>query len=513
MGLQHFFDFLQHQRRMQLVHCDLLYYGRNTRKNEEDILESSSTSSVLFDSLFLDEDKCVAGLKPDGENESNETKTIIKRLQSKVSRIKLLAIAAKVRYQAREKERKIVFLHYRKILHEYNVACSTSSTSTGMNKKNIDQQSSDQTVATEASTNSSMTPSETETGLGFPESNRTIDNMTLELQEKIKDDTLFAKVKGLEEDLKAAQMQVEKVSQEVKALKQEADDAQQEQEQQENNLRILLAQHKEVEEEIIANQESQRSSPKLQQVGMTGLFLRRKHEHDWTIGKLAIVKRELSKKKKEANDFKEKLNAREEELRDVINRYKELHKEYNELLARHPKENAIDKSNHNSIELSDRAKLIQERDSARWKVTKLEEELSISQESASAALAKQALAKQHLRDVIFQYKTLEHEHSSLVQKVEGLRGSILPDKEPSYTLESAPPTPLVRQVQSRDSLQQSNRHADDQSSVASQSITSRSITSQISKSGRKKIFAKEIYKQMKHNVRKRAQKEVKRLKL
>lgn len=585
--LQDFCDFLQHQRRIKLVHCDLLYYHRGRLDGGTGAKDPKSQppSTFLFDSLFVDDEIYIGETKPDSDNESDDTKTVITRLLSKVTRIKLLAIAERVRYQSREKEMKLVFLQYKKILREYNAAIlMTVGGEKGNKTKITDPTSSDQTVSTEATTITSMSPpgplgtdSEEEDS---SEHDETCKKVTLELhkphppkEEALDDTETRAKVNRLEEDLKAAQLKVEQVSQDVQATKKRAEDAQKEQKEQECNLRILLSQHKELKEEILASQEFQKDgkcvrtvssgtsfdnstltsicesssasaeardektltrSPKIQYDDTVGRYLKLKHDHDLTIDKLAILEKELGEKKKEAELTKRKLNAREEELRDVIERYKELHNEYNGLKnqSSDAEQSVEDPFEKTLAKGGDRAKLLQERDAARWKVMKLEDELSAAKESANDTLAKLALAKQHLRDVIFQYKTLEHEHSSLINKVEGLRGSLPLTKEPAgaprstnarrvqiledqrdYGLEDlhSRRLPVMKHGDSYGTLQLSNRQGGDDQSIASQSTFGSHMTSQ---SRKKKSFAKEFYKHVKHTVKnKKSRQEILSLKM
>ncbi|CAJ1934673.1 unnamed protein product [Cylindrotheca closterium] len=214
----------------------------------------------------------------------------------------------------------------------------------------------------------------------------------------------------------------------VEAAKQRAKVTQQEQERQRSHFKSILGEFKASEANIetramesnkpgVASRRRKRQklqSPTTKSNAFSNdaaEFIRLKQEYDVAVDTILSLQNDLRERETEAELAAQKLKNREGDLRDVIQRYKDLHEEYKKFLT------LDDPYSPNNAHV----KLIQERDAARWKVSEMEGELRQAKGSVTSAVTKQNLAKQHLRDVIFQYKTLQREHEALVQQIEGLR--------------------------------------------------------------------------------------------
>jgi chromosome segregation ATPase len=556
-GLQHFYDFLQHQQKLKIVHYDLLC--RVTMAEEKS--DTQSPPSCFFSSMFLDENLDIEDFKAEStaENSDGASKSAISKLLTQLAKIKLQAITARIRYQAREKELKLVFLRYKKVLEEYNSTIAKSSKSGDPQHSSITSSEPEIFKQEDSSTTSTDPLSNTEddervdppgeSTVDHQDETDTSDMPSKEALHDAQDEkAIAAKIAELEENLRAAEMKVEQVTVVIHGTKREAEEAEREQAKQESNLRTMLAKHKELEAEMMAStyhgnaatrendqaplspetsfdggsvvasscassisaevRDEKTYSPNRQHKttnhDTTTRYLKLKQEYDAAVHNSSTIEFELRQKKQETDITKNKLEAREEELKDVIQRYKELHLEYGGFL-----------DGTSSVRFS-QAKIIQERDAARWRISEMEIELRQAKESATTASAKQNLAKQHLRDVIFQYKTLEREHASLVQRIEGLRVGLPVTKAPSNMSKNYPRLAQIHEEEKRDFAMPNNTQyagaaGDAHSQVShqtgkfvddTQSIAS--FTSSQSQSSKKKRFMKEIYREVKHNFKRKA---------
>eukprot|EP00980_Cylindrotheca_fusiformis_P002355 scaffold543_cov119-Cylindrotheca_fusiformis.AAC.22 len=568
-GLDHFWDFLQHQRKLKLVHRKLL--TRATLSEERLDLQSSPS---FFGSMFLDENLDIKYFKEStSANVDSNSKRTISKLLDQLAKMKLQAAAARIRYQAHEKEFKLVFLKYKMIRKEYNATLAESSkpkvgksVSAAPNKQTAVVKETKSTI-----TNRGLPadPPGEAVILGVEDETDTADHpANSPLHERAQGEaTIATKIAQLEVSLRAAEKKVEQATVMINDTREKAEEAEREQQEQERNLRNTLAQHKELlQAEMMASvnrkeiastnvekdqghsnpeasfdvgsvmasscgssisaeaRDEKTHSPKRQQQktlnqGTTTGYIQLKQSYDAAVHKISTIEYELRQKQQESDISKEKLKAREEELKDVIKRYKELHTEYGGFLD-------------GSSSVS-HAKVMQERDAAKWRISEMEIELRRAKEAAASASAKQNLAKQHLRDLIFQYKTLQREHASLVQRIESLKIGLPPIRPPpsrranqerrvqiqEEKRDSDIPVSTDTSVQdhvSRDGRSEaSQQHApvDD-----TQSITSNSTRrSHSSKSSKKKGFVKEIYKEVKLNLKRKTAgprakvKEVKRI--
>jgi chromosome segregation ATPase len=234
-------------------------------------------------------------------------------------------------------------------------------------------------------------------------------------------------------------------------------------------------------------------------------FIRLKQEYDLARDKISSLQNNLRERETEAELATQKLENREGDLKDVIQRYKDLHEEYKKFLT------SDDPYTPNNAHV----KLIQERDAARWKVSEMEGELRQAKVSVTAAVTKQNLAKQHLRDVIFQYKTLQREHEALVHRIEGLRVDLPSSNTSSRSQKNNSAWRATSQEEKRDTASPQAQHlrpiveADDRSYLSARSGTHpfvndidsvRSFGSgdaHTTKSGKKKPLYKSLYKEVK----------------
>lgn len=546
-GLQHFCDFLQHQRNLRSVHYGLLFRVKMTEENV-----TQSPPSRFFGSMFLDEDLDIDDFKTpvDGNNSNDVSKSTISKLLNQLAKIKLQAVAARIRNQTREKEFKLVFLQYKSILEEYNSTKAKSFKLRVVEGLKADLNKTSGTEDSNSNSNDEPADPPGESAVVHEDETDTSEGpVKVALHVETQDETaIAAKIAELEENVKVAETKVRQATSEIQETKQKAEEAEREQRKQELYLRTMLAKHKELETEMamVSGNDSDKNgvaeknqaplspetsfdggfvmlgscassvsaeardektySPKIQKLptehDKSTNYFKLKQEYNAAVNKISSIELELRHKKEEADLTKSKLEAREEELKGVIQRYKELHTEYGGFL--------------DGTSSVSQAKVIQERDAAKWRISEMEIELRQAKESAATASAKQNLAKQHLRDVIFQYKTLQREHASLVQRIEGLRVGL-----PTTTGLSAIKTHPVRRVQIQEEKRDfampmnnveyhSARAADDCSQVSHQTGQYRDDTQSIvtyntskSQSSKKKGFMKEIYKEVKLSIKKK----------
>mmetsp|Transcript_40999 Transcript_40999/g.98856 ORF Transcript_40999/g.98856 Transcript_40999/m.98856 type:complete len:1234 (+) Transcript_40999:93-3794(+) len=454
IGLEEISGFLQHQRRLLYVLKDV-----QQRQNENSSVQLPSDSSSFFGSIFLEHDLDINDFKSGPEQESADSpRNRIARMLNSLAKIKLNAVTAQIQYQTREKELKTALMQYKKALRDI---------------KNV-----------EKSMNRSLPPKPSIeaagifTGKADPPGGNEVrhhaDDETDSPEEQAKGPLHKGKkalsageLSKLNVLLHKSRRRVKEARVEVEAAKQRAEEAQQEQERQRSNFQCILMDFKaseaNVETRALESHDPGVSSVSPKQSFDCGVsmltsscassnsgegrdeklqrrptksntlsndateFIRLKQEHDLAMDKISSLQNDLRERETEAELATQKLENREGDLKDVIQRYKDLHEEYKKFL------NSDDPYTPNDAH----AKLIQERDAARWKVSKMEAELRQAKVSVTAAVTKQNLAKQHLRDVIFQYKTLQREHEALVQRIEGLRVDLPSSKASSSSASSS----------------------------------------------------------------------------
>jgi hypothetical protein len=534
-------------------------------KIQETDQNSTLPPTSFYHALFLEEDLDIAEFQIGGSNnEVLDTLTVtISKLLDQLTKVKILASASRIRYKAQEKQLKLVFMQYKKVLKQYSSAISSTSNTQGeissdardrisSEIKAITRQEDSSTTATEDSSSSSemlyvehnectdppgipaISPDEGDRGV---EISKFPNKMTV--AQGVDEDEKSTKVIELMESLRAAESKVEKVELEIRVTQQKAEEAQREQEEKETNLRIMLAKHKELKAKIMAHTETcitqdknpdtvessdgsslcvlsttakarieRIDNPEIKDEGMAGRYLKLKQEYDEAVDKISIIEKELREKKQETEFTKSKLEAREKELLDVIQRYKELHQEYDGFLEG----DALNKDSNLGLS---KAKLIQERDAARWKISEIQAELREAKESTNTAVAKQTLVRQHLRDVIFQYKTLQREHTSLVAKIEGLRGAIptkgqtsishnLSIQEEKPKLPSRIPSPSVSSKRTNSTYQVPDKRIRQQG-IYNDTQSVSTFASQKTTFSKKKRFVKALYREVKLKLKSNSQ--------
>jgi chromosome segregation ATPase len=168
---------------------------------------------------------------------------------------------------------------------------------------------------------------------------------------------------------------------------------------------------------------------KVQFEGATGRYLKLRHEHDAALGTIAMIKGELVDANQAAEQAQKKQERREEHLRDMIYQYKKLKSEYDALEKQIQETRGGDADDKNTKESY--IQLLQERDAALAKIPVIENELEDAKKLSQSARKKQLVRDDHLRQVIAQYKTLQHEHSLVVDKVDKLKEALRSKKESS----------------------------------------------------------------------------------
>ncbi|CAJ1957616.1 unnamed protein product [Cylindrotheca closterium] len=440
IGWEHISNFLQHQRRLFCVHKDVQQRQEDTVSTVQQI---PSDSSSFFGSIFLEHDLDINDFKSCQAQESaGSPKNKIAEMLNALAKIKLNAVIAQIQYQAREKELKTALMQYKRSLRDMQRA------KTSMNS--LPSKSSIEAAAILAgkadppvgNVIGHSADDETDSSEGQAKGPLHKGEKALGPEDLSKLNDLVAKSRKRLNQAKAK----------VEAAKHKAEEAQQEQLRLRSNFQSILVEFKASE----ANMKTQANEPNKPGVasvlpkqsfdcGVSMLtsscassttsgegrdekvqgpntksstfsndaaeFIRLKQEYDVAMDKISSLQNDLRERETESELATQKLENREGDLRDVIQRYKDLHEEYKKFLT------SDDPYSPNNAHV----KLIQERDAARWKVSEVEGELRQAKVSVTSAVTKQNLAKQHLRDVIFQYKTLQREHEALVQRIEGLR--------------------------------------------------------------------------------------------
>jgi hypothetical protein len=130
--------------------------------------------------------------------------------------------------------------------------------------------------------------------------------------------------------------------------------------------------------------------------------------------RISNIERDLEAARMEAEDAKKKQASRESHLRDVIYLYKKLQSEYDNLMA---KREGQEGERVQDARGSD--------DKTNYDLVQLKQELDEAKKLADAAKSKQEERDKHLRDVIYQYKKLQHEHTTLASHVAEIKKQLI----------------------------------------------------------------------------------------
>ncbi|KAL3935664.1 MAG: hypothetical protein SGBAC_008858 [Bacillariaceae sp.] len=423
--MKHISSFLQHQRRLFFVLKDVEH-----RCLDEDstVVQLPSDSSSFFGSIFLENDLDINDFKSVSDQDSSKNR--IAKMLNSLAKIKLNAVTTQIQYQAREKELKTALMQYKRAIRDIKRAekSKASAKAIGIFYGKADPPAENADDETDSREEQSKGP------LHKGEKALNTDELNILLYK--------------------SRQRVKEARMEVEAAKQRAEEAQQEQVRQRSNFQSILGDFKATE----ANSATRGIEPNDETVSLVAPkqsfdcgvsmltsscasstsgegrdeklhhsptnksratfsndateFIRLKQELDLALGKISSLENDVRERDTEAELATQKLENREGDLKDVIQRYKDLHEEYKKFLSSDDPYTPNDDVH---------IKLIQERDAARWKVSDLEAQLRQAKVAVTAAVTKQNLAKQHLRDVVFQYKALQSEHEALVQQIEGLR--------------------------------------------------------------------------------------------
>lgn len=465
--------FLEHQRRLAVVHFDVFARAQAMQQSESSVVEHCD-----------DEDWNIH----DGPDNIDEAKWALRNLKGETQKIKLAANTAKIRHEAREKEHRVVRMQYQKLLEEYNQAVMKNN----------------QDIDTSANT-------DVKTAV-----------------EKIQKDE---ELKRLKDQLRMAELKVERMAMELRTTKSNADVAQRKQEEGEKNLQDAIGHQEELEAQhphhhpspIQQRQHQGQQSPpaspifrardglpplaadqrqedgatsngngdtcttpynlvssfdgshltsvggvssaegrderceenksmlfedgnnnnKVQFESEIGRYLQLQKDHDQALRTIEQLKSELFEAEQCAQHARSQLKHREEDLRDVIREYNKI-KEESEILFSQIQEKVKEEEKRkaeesesgfddndetkNGMESSSSSEgadsLIRERNVALGKISFLETELEKAQAAAKLARKKQLLREDHLRQVIGQYKELDEEHKKTKEQFEQLQATL-----------------------------------------------------------------------------------------
>eukprot|EP00934_Nitzschia_sp_Nitz4_P003654 Nitzschia sp. Nitz4//scaffold77_size91520//11306//15358//NITZ4_004879-RA/size91520-processed-gene-0.23-mRNA-1//1//CDS//3329557958//3644//frame0 len=416
--------FLYHQRKLSVVLFDIISHAR--------ILNCATAVSTRKNAGFENIDTEMWRFHGPGTIE--EAKFAVRKLKGEARQVKLIANTARIRFEAREKEHRVVLFQYKKLLEEYSKAV----------KEHRQEADECEGVAPRCPTEQS--------GM------------------------INAELERLKRNLRAAELRVETMVQELKSTKAMAEEAQEKQAMSEKKLEVTVNKYESLEaalpacsdetiessiqrgvREVFRGSSSPRggersyacdggdtstlellesldesletSAAGVSTEGRDETGDRERVRFESGFGKHLRLQRELSvaqrrleetKRKHEETeillaDTKGRLRDREEAYEEILNDYKELQVEY-DILEAQLKDIPSKRSRGTHSEL------LKERDMALAQIELLREELESAKTTAKLARNKQKLREDHLRQVIGQYKELEQKHSESLEKVQMLKG-------------------------------------------------------------------------------------------
>lgn len=424
-------NFLLHQRRLNVVHFDVIAHAR---------IGSGSVHSLR--SVTSLQDSEVENWTLHGPESIDDARMALRKLKGEARKIKLVASTAKIRYEAREKEHKVVLFQYKNLLEAYN-----------------------QAVKNQAKTTS---PSE----LGGP--NRETPTSQRSGNIGVSD----AELERLRRNLRAAEQKVEAMGEELRATKCKAEEAQKKHVEGERRIKTMIGQCEKLETSNLSSVCSEihsesdtanfgtifRSSGLIEsrnsaanetdklgrdgsvrmiasfdgslltsfggtsaegrdekgereKVRVEGSIDCQHHlqqEHNRTLQALSLTKGQLADALTCAESAKTRLQECEQELSKVRNEYKELRVAFGRL----SKEAA--QSSSGSVNDANES-ILRERDMALARISILESAVETAKAAAKSARNKQLLREDHLRQVIDQYKQLELEHNAAKERIRMLK--------------------------------------------------------------------------------------------
>ncbi len=502
------FDFLRHQRRLQPALGALMIFFQSRLKKKETVMThhvESSAKAEIKDSLmnndafqepsFSEHQQRLTEVHHDvigriqnlssatlkmamcaenrheGNHDTIETTEVaLQQIQGETQTINMAANTAKIRYEAREKEHRLVRLQYQKLLQQYNEA--------------LDCQRKESLAALDDSLGSSQ-------------------KVKMAVEKIHKD----AELQRLKTELRAAELKVERMTIELRASKSKAEDAQKKQEDGEKNLQDAIVRHeKQLEADhdqnsptvthrgireskvsqifrsnealaIVDEHDNEGKNPsgngdttaykvapsfdgsqltsfggisstedrdercddnksgRVHFEGGIGRYLQLQQEHDQALQTIEELKIELEAAKQSAEYARTLVKQREEDLRDVIREYNHIKNESDKLFEQIQdqikKEVASENDTEGDAEEDDilsppviSEDIIRERNMALGKISMLESELEIAWSAAKGAKKKQQLREAHLRQVIDQYKELNREHQEMKAQVQELQAAL-----------------------------------------------------------------------------------------
>ena len=420
--------FFEHQRLLTIVHYDIIARAEK--------LDSSRSSGTQW--------------KNDNPQDIGEAQSALLQLKGETQKIKLAANTAKIRYEAREKEHRVLRIQYQKLLEQYNQA---------VKKREIEG-------IAEASTSDVSSP-KVKTAV-----------------QKIQRD---AALESLKVELRNAELKVERMVTELRNTKTKADHTRKQQEEGEKSLQYAIRHEHELNSPTTSKgvvpdifrqrviralplvhstqgdgsfdgsrltsvggincgegcdercEERSQKSGKIQLEGGIDGFLQLQNEHEEAKCTISMLRTQLLDAEHEAEHAKIQLKRREENLRDVIREYNQVKQQADALMKRNldnvkkDLENSGDKKTSVANEGSE--KLIRERNVALGKISLLEAEVTEARRIAKEAHRKRIVRETQLRDVIEQYKELNQEHKKTLSMVEELQGA-LASYEPGRAMEA-----------------------------------------------------------------------------
>jgi hypothetical protein len=415
--------FFEHQRLLTSVHYDII-----ARAEKLD----SSRSSATYSSKW----------KSESPQDIGEAQLALLQLKGETHKIKLAANTAKIRYEAREKEHRVLRLQYHKLLEQYNQAVKKKEI-----EGRVDESPSDKSAQ------------KVKTAV-----------------HKIQRD---AELDCLKSELRNAELKVERIVTELRNTKTKAEHARKQQEEGERSLQDAIRHERQLgiptepqspttikgQVTDIFRARGNRPLPMDEAPhtanasfdsrfngdgGISGgerrleggmeRFLQLQSDYDEATSTISKLERQLLDAENEAEHAKVQLKRREENLRDVIREYNQIKEKYDALMAQNQlqvkKEKETTKANETTSNQGGNETLIRERNVALGKISLLEAEVTEARRVAKEAHKKRIVRETQLRDVIEQYKELNQEHQKSVSMVEKLRGALARYEPPARGMEA-----------------------------------------------------------------------------
>ena len=405
------YDFLGHQRKLQSVHYDVLSRRDLTAATEpHSDFEGNSKMSHSGAPKKMNEQLPPTSLAIE------EARAEIERLRDEVTGVKLVANAARIRYEAREKELRVVFFKFKKLLKQYNTAVTNTSCSdaTDLSNRSCDANAiaGDDASRIDAGSLSISQADSYEEGSVSSAFSSQLSILLKSIREEKKSE---CDIKKLRKDLNTAKLKVEMMNVELHRTKGIAEEANKKLKEREQGLQDVISQYKALENEnkeikeclLVAEDElpkpaiSRESSQDQEDESIPEIF------RNTNIGFLGSNQRNTLNLE-EANgmlDFVESFDG--SQLTSVCGSH------YTESSATASAEARDEKPEKTRTKWHEHEATIET-------ISIIKMELAEAKRSAKREHEKKMQQEQHLRDVIFHYKKLKGDYDVLKGEYDAL---------------------------------------------------------------------------------------------